>query len=166
MSHLALYEITAEYQQLFQELVDMEDNDEQIVRDTLAHLQDKVEVKAVNVAAYIKNLEAEALAIKTAQEKLALKQKRVSSKITFLKNYLKDNLKHCGINRVHHPLLNISLVKNPPKLIINNVELIPSEYAYVEQKVVIEERRLKQALKEGYRIPGCELSQDESIRIG
>ena len=56
MSHLALYEITAEYQQLFQELVDMEDNDEQIVRDTLAHLQDKVEVKAVNVAAYIKNL--------------------------------------------------------------------------------------------------------------
>jgi hypothetical protein len=165
MSHLALYEIAGEYQQLFQELAQMEDTDETILRDTLAHIQDQVEIKAVHVAAYIKNLEAEAQAIKTAQENLALRQRRVGTKITHLKNYLRDNLKLCGINKIHHPLLNVALVKNPPKLHIKNIELIPTEYTYLEQTKVIEERKIKQVLKNGYSVPGCELIQDESIRI-
>ncbi|MDF2867253.1 MAG: hypothetical protein K0S11_723 [Gammaproteobacteria bacterium] len=165
MSHLALYEIAGEYQQLFQELTQMEDTDENMVRDTLAHVQDQVEIKAVNVAAYIKNLEAEALAIKSAQENLALRQKRVSAKINHLKHYLRDNLKHCGINKIHHPLLNITLVKNPPKLHIKDVELIPTEYAYVKQTRVVNERKIKRALQHGCKVPGCELTQDESIRI-
>lgn len=165
MSHLALYEIAGQYQQLFQELSQMEAFDEITLRDTLAHLQDQIEIKAVNVAAYIKNLEAEAQAIKTAQENLARRQKRVITKIAYLKNYLKDNLQRCGINKVHHPLLSIALVKNPPKLNISNVDLIPSEYVYMEQTIVVEERKIKQAIKNGNTVPGCELIQDESIRI-
>jgi len=165
MSHLALYEIAAEYEQIFQELSKMEDTDENLVRDTLAHVQDQIEIKAVNVAAYIKNLEAESLAIKSAQENLAQRQKRVSAKMSQLKHYLYDNLKRCGINKVHHPLLNITLVKNPPKLHIKDTTLIPTDYAHVEQTIVIEEYKIKQALKNGYKVPGCELIQSESIRI-
>ncbi len=162
---LALYEVANEYQQLFQQLSELEDVDEQLVTDTLAHVQDKLEVKAVNVAAYIQNLEAEAQAIKAAQDKLLLKQKRVKAKISYLKAYLQDNLKRCGINKVRNPLLSIALVKNTGKLAITNMALIPAEYATIQHTLVLEEKKLKQALKNGASIPGCELVQTESLRI-
>lgn len=165
MKGISLYEIAGEYQLLFQQLAEQEDRDEQVVRDTLAHLQDQIEVKAINVAAYIKNLEAEAQAIKTAQDNLAQRQKRVNNRIAQLKSYLRDNLKRCGINKVHHPLFSISLVKTPPKLAINDVEQIPADYGCLQQTWILEEQKIKQALKNGTPVPGCELIQHETIRI-
>jgi hypothetical protein len=165
MNHLALYEVADEYQQLFQQLSELENIDEQVVKDSLAHVQDKVEVKAVNVAAYIKNLEAEAQAIKTAQDKLMQRQKRVSAKIKHFKDYLCGNLQRCGINNIHHPLLSIAVVKNPGRLSINNMDLIPAEYTTIQHIIALEEKKIKQALKNGMLIPGCELIQNESLRI-
>jgi len=63
MTNLTLYTIADQYLQDLQKLQDMEIND-QTFADTLESLSGELEVKATNVAMFIRNLEANADAIK------------------------------------------------------------------------------------------------------
>ena len=60
MSNLHLYEIANQYQQL-KALEDMTDLPAEVIHDTLQALEGELQVKAVNIAKFIENLEASAL---------------------------------------------------------------------------------------------------------
>src|SRR3954463_15677584 len=93
---LALYQLADLYLQDLQKLADL-DLDERTVQDTLDGLSGELEVKATNVAAFARNLEASAEAIKNAEEKMANRRRAIERRAESLRSYLKANMERVGI---------------------------------------------------------------------
>lgn len=74
--NLTLYQIADQYLQDMQLLQDR-DLDDQTFADTLESLSGDLEVKAQNVAMFIRNLEASAEAIKQAELQMAERRKAI-----------------------------------------------------------------------------------------
>ena len=161
---LSLYKVANEYKQALDELSEL-DIDEQTIKDTLEGLAWGVEQKAVNVAAFIKNLEAELLAIKNASGELAEKLIAKQFKIESLKKYLLTVLKECGIKKVSSELFTISVRRTAQVVEITNEELIPRDY-YKEIIISKPDKALiKRALSENYEVAGCKLIENEYLNI-
>ena len=86
------------------------------------------------------------------------------NKIEGLKKYLESGMIFSGLKKIDLGVFNISIAKNPPSLNILDEKLIPKEYL-IEQAPKIDNTSIKNAIKEGKEIAGCELVQKESLRI-
>ena len=67
---LRLYELSTEYLQALEALSELDDLPPEAIADTLAGLSGAWEDKALNVARFVRNLEAEATAIEEAKKRI------------------------------------------------------------------------------------------------
>jgi hypothetical protein len=88
-STLRLYEIASDYLLALEELAEMQDLPPEVIADTLEGLRGGFEAKAVNVGAYIRNLQAEAAAIGEARRRMERRQRALQHHATRLAAYLK-----------------------------------------------------------------------------
>lgn len=160
-----LYSITKEYQQILDKIeIDEQINLDDI--DRLGQLTDSIENKAINIAAYIKNLEAEKKAVEEARKNMTDREKRLDAKLEWLTDYLKHSLNACDIKEIKKsPYFAIKIKKCPPKVVIDNEEIIPNEY--LSEKVIksIDRTMLKEHLSNGVIIEGARLQQDTRLEI-
>ena len=63
------------------------------------------------------------------------------------------------------PLEVIAIYKNPEKVHIVDEEKIPEEFFQVKETKLLNKDKLKESLKNGEDIPGCELIQEKRISI-
>lgn len=161
---LSLYKLANDYRQALDELSEL-DIDEQTMKDTLEGLSGGVEQKAVNVAAFIKNLEAECLAIKNARDELNEKLIRKQLKVESLKLYLLTILKECGIKKVSSELFTISVRRTAQTVEITNEELVPHDYYKEVVTSKLDKSLIRRALTEGYAVGGCKLIENEYLNI-
>lgn len=123
------------------------------------------EAQAINVARVIKNIESDIDAIdeeiKRLKKRMQVKQNRVES----LKDYVVYMMQSNEVNKIKSPLFDLSLRKNPGKLVIYAKDQVPKDYH--KEKVVqyIDEAAIKSNLLVGEVIPGCELKSGYSLRI-
>jgi predicted nuclease with TOPRIM domain len=160
-----LYQLANDYQQAMDELSAIDDLSEEILRDTLDGLAGDLEQKSLQIAAYIKNIEAEASAIKEIEESRKDKRQRLERRLAKLKDYLKFNLERCNIKKISSPELDIAIQKNPYSLVIEDANLIPAEFIHVKEEVVIDRVLIKQALKDGAHVPGIRLESSNRLSI-
>lgn len=166
MTNLTLYQISDQYLADMQKLQDME-LDEQTFADTLESLSGELEVKATNVAMFIRNLEASADAIKSAEKAMAERRKALEAKAERIRQYLLENMQRTGISKIESPYFALSLRKNPPAVEVINQELIPDEYFDIPEPPppVLNKTRLKDDLKAGVLVEGAKLTQGQSLQI-
>lgn len=166
MTNLALYQIADEYLTDLKKLEEM-DLDEQTFMDTLEGLSGDLEIKASNVAMYIKNIEATASAIKDAENAMADRRKRKEKQIESMKQYLLVNMQRCGIKKIETPNLEISIRNNPESVIVDAEVAIPDDfYNYPDIPApTIDKKRLKDAIQNGALIPGVHLERKQSLQI-
>jgi len=166
MSNLTLYTIADQYLQDVQKLQDMDINDETFA-DTLESLSGDLEVKATNVALFIRNLEANANAIKEAEKTMYDRRKAVEGKIDRIRQYLLDNMLRTGISKIESPYLCLSIRKNPPSVEVINQGMIPDEYFDIPEPPppTLNKNRLKEDLKAGVVIEGARLTSGSSLQI-
>lgn len=164
--NLSLYQLAAEFKSLEQKLLDG-DYDEQTIHDTLEAESGALEVKAVNVAMFVRNLEASAEQIKLAEKAMAERRKVLENKAESIKKYLLDNMKSCGISKIESPYFNLTVKKNPPKLVIDDAGMIPGElYIYPEPPSPYPDNALiKAKLLAGENINGAHIEQADRIDI-
>lgn len=167
MSELpALYEITESYRQALEMFTDPEqDFDPQMVADTLESLEGTLEAKAANVAAFFQNLEVTANAIREAEKRMAQRRKAIEKRVESLRQYLQNNMEACGITKIESPLFSISLRKSPPSVVIDDEQSLPPDY--VEQVVTTKPNKMliKQAITDGFDVPGAHLEQGNYLKI-
>lgn len=163
---LALYQLADLYLQDMQKLADL-DLDEKTVTDTLEGLSGELEVKATNVAAFARNLEASAEAIRTAEEKMALRRKAIERRADSLRVYLKLNMERCGIQKIEGPHFVLAIKKNPPAVHVEALELVPAEFMKTPPPPppVLDKKAVAEALKAGRDVPGCRLDQGTRLEI-
>lgn len=164
MRGVPLFEIATSYQYALDELTDT-DLPETVVQDTLEALQGEVKEKAINVAAYFRNLEETAAAIKREEQKMKLRREIIERRANWLKQYLQRNMEKTGINRIECAYFIISLGNNPPATDITDADAIPDEYKEVETVTKIDKLAIRKALKEGKSVPGARLVDSQRVDI-
>lgn len=161
----ALFQLASEHRALSDKLHDL-DIDDQTIADTLeAESGDLIE-KGKNIAAVFRNLESDAKQIKEAEQQLAERRKAYEKRAESLKQYLKTNMEIAGISKIECQWFVITLAQNPESVTVDDESAIPRDYfkeipaSYQLDKVLV-----KQAIKDGFEVPGAHLSRGTSLRI-
>lgn len=156
-----LYELTDSYLKVL-ELIE---NGEEGLEDTLESLNDTIELKADGYARIIRNLEANAVALKTEIDRLTNRRRSIENSIDRLKENLKNAMIATGKEKIKTDLFNVTVVNNPVAVNVIDEKLIPEEYFKVEIIRKLDKLSLRDAIKSGEEIQGARLMQGKGLRI-
>jgi hypothetical protein len=166
MNNLTLYQISENYMEALDVLTDPEaDLPIEAVNDTLEALGGELEDKTINVAKFLRNMEATAKAIKEAEADMARRRKALENRVKWLKDYLKANMEHTGITKIECPYFKLSIQNNPPAVAILDEESIPAEFKEQVISWKIDKTGIKNAIKAGKSVPGAELVNGTRLAI-
>ena len=160
----ALYEID-------NEILDCVDIETGEILDTakLDALQMEREKKLEGVALWVKDLKAEAAAVKEEADKLTARKKALDNKIESIKTWLATALNgeklktaRCNVYQMHNQRL---AVADEGKLIEFFQETNDPEKFLRFRDPELRKDEIKKALKDGFVIPGAALEETESVVI-
>ena len=160
----ALYEID----QAILDCVDLETG-EILDPEKLDALQMEREQKLEGVALWIKDLKAEAEAVKAEADKLTARKKAVENKIDGLKNWLlyalngeKLKTPRCNVYQTHSQ----KVVIDDEKALVDMLMTSPFGEKFLRVKEPeIDKNALKDSMKQGYEYEFAHLEQTESVVI-
>lgn len=161
---LKLYELSDDYLQAMEALAEIDDLPPEAIADTLEGLAGAWEDKALNVARYVRNLEAEAEAIVEARDRMERRAKAARAQAARLKSYLKAELERTGL-MPKAPDLALRLQNNPPSVVIDDPAKIPTAYRSTETVTTLLKAEISAALKAGKRVRGAHLEQSTRLVI-
>lgn len=156
----SLYDLKNDYLRLL-ELE--EEVDSEAFQDALDNLTDEINTKAENIAAVLKQMEADAKMLKDEEARLKSRRIAIENNHKRLKEYLKNELEVMDIEKVKTPKFTITVRNNPVKVVIKDEDLIPVDYKI--PKYSIDKKTLKEALLNGEEIKGVELIQEKGVQI-
>lgn len=163
---MKLYEIAKEYEE-FTRLVESGEIPPEAIADTLESIEGEFDSKADNTACIIKNLEAEAAAIKA--EESALKERRQSKEATAdrLKNYLSEQMQAMGKSKLETARNMIGFRASTSVYIANEEEFKAKhpDLCVTETVVKIPKSEIGKALKDGAEIDGVELRKNQNLYV-
>lgn len=158
----SLFDLSTDYQQVYDLIAEQED--EQILKDTLASINDAIEDKADGYVAVIKTLEGDNKAID--EEIKRLRQRKTSNQngVKRLKESLQEAMEQTGKEKFKTALNSYSIANNPPSIEVVNESLIPKSY-WVEQAPKLNKKEILSDIKNGVEIKGAEVVQTRSLRV-
>ena len=131
-------------------------------------LQMEREQKLEGVALWVKDLKAEAEAVKAEADKLTARKKALDNKIDSIKAWLlaalggeKLKTPRCNVYQTHSKRL---AVEDEAGL-ISFLKTLEDPGRFVRYTEELRKDEIKKALKEGYEIPGASLEETESVVI-
>ena len=137
--------------------------------EKLDALQLEREAKLEGVALWVKDLKAEAAAVKEEADKLTARKKALDNKIEGLKNWLlfaldgeKLKTPRCNVYYTHNQRVKVDDEEKLIEFLKNTT--VPNEFLRFREPELRRDE-IKKALKEGVRIPGAELEETESVVI-
>ena len=163
---MTLYELTSEYLDLLAMLEDP-DVDEDLINDTLEGIDGELEAKADGYARVMRQMDADAKAIKAEEERLANRRKSLENRSAALKCRLQQMMEITGKVKFKTELFSFGIQKNPAAVVMDEqyIENIPECYLII-QEPKIDKQKIKEDLKAGLDLEGiAHLEQTESLRI-
>lgn len=157
-----LYEIAGQYRAV----LDMEpESDEEIVAqmNALDELEGEITEKADNIVRYMRNLGAEADALKAEENRLYQKRRAVENKIERLKAYLAAQMMMAGLHELKAGLFKLRFQPTTPAISIIDESVIPEKFWVVKRE--ISKTDIKEAIKAGEEVPGIEIQRGETLVI-
>lgn len=159
---IKLYEIAENFKNI-QALLEDETIPAEVIEAALQEIQGKFEDKAENIVNFIKSMEAEALAYREEEKRLAANRKALENKAESMKNYLFTNMKVMGYTTVKTPLFKLNVKKNPASVVVDDLAIIPEDFLVFTMEA--NKKKLAEKLKAGEQVEGCHLEQKESLSI-
>ena len=162
MSKSTLYDITNEFEKLLDNLLDHDDSD--LIKE-IESIEGEFKSKSANVAKYIRNLEHLVAGIKEVENNQKNRRVSLEKKIIKLKDYLRFNFERTNTEKIENNDIVIAMYKNPVKVNILDENKIPEKFFHLKEAKVLNKDKVKESLKNGEDIPGCELIQEKRITI-
>lgn len=157
-----LYEIASQYRAILE--MEPENDDELAAQmNALDELGGELTVKADNIVRYMRNLSAEADALKAEEEKLYQKRKAIENKHDRLKAYLATQLMLAGLHELKAGIFKLRFQPTTPAISIINENAIPEKFWVVKREV--SKQSIKEAIKNGEEVPGIEIQRGETLVI-
>lgn len=162
----SLYVLTSEFEAAAHRLSDLDLPDE-VVADTLEGLQFPIEQKSVQVALFMRNLEATAEQIKQAEADMAKRRKAIEARAERIRQYLQVNMERAGIQKIECPHFKLSLRDNPASVVIDAPSQIPVEFMRQPEPppAAPDKTAIKKAIEAGTEVPGCHLGRSRRLEI-
>ena len=156
-----LYEINAALMQAYDDAVDPETGEiiENEAYNAIVNLQMDLEEKTENILLWIKNLEADAEALKKEKMAFADRQARTEAKIKSLKKYVGGVLDG---QKFQTPRVSAAWRKSEAVEYDGDVFALPKQYI---KDPVVNKVALKKALKNGAEIEGARLITCQNLQI-
>ncbi|UWG96823.1 siphovirus Gp157 family protein [Dehalobacter sp. DCM] len=158
-----LYELTDGYKNL-SDLVSDEVQDEVLLK-ALETLKDSIEEKAQNIAYILADMDTDISGVEYEIKRLQARKKAMEGNKDRLKQYLFDNFKKCGIDKIKTATHTISIQNNKASVNIIDIDVLPKDYQKHIDKWEPDKNMLYDLLKSGQTIPGAELVQSQSLRV-
>ena len=160
---MTLYELTGQYRELL-DMAECGDVDPDALRDTLEALSGEIEDKAEGYACIIKQLEADAVALKTEEDRLEARRKSIEGNIRRMKQILQNAMYATGKNKFKTNLFSFGIQKNPASVFIGDMDQVPERFM-IPQPDIPDKAAIKEYLKENGDQSWAQLTQGESLRI-
>ena len=162
---MKLYEISTQYQDIFNNVDESgEISEEQL--DLIGELSDDFRDKAIAIASFIKNLEAEKEAIDNAIKGMSDRKSRLSGKISSMGDYLHNNMQLVGLTEITgSPYFKIRIKACPVSVEVMDESLLPSEYLRERVSVSVDKIKIKDDINAGFEIPGASLVRKLKLEI-
>jgi len=168
----SLYQVTEDYQKSLSEIEDtLEGSDlstedkHELIENSLISLNDKFDVKALNIAAYIANAELAVTAMKTVESRMVKRRKAAENKGKSLKQYLLDQMFLMNKKTISNESMSINVRQNPSKVIIDDQNSIPLKYQNKETIYTVIKSAISAELKNGKTIEGAYLQTSTRLSI-
>lgn len=163
-----LYEMSQNFNNLMELCLD-ETVDLDTVEAALKSVEGDIQQKCFDGIGLIKSLEALKDESLKESRRLAERAHAIANRIDAVKRVYVDGLKAMGKTHVDTGRGRMTIQKNPPALIVSkllDVKTLPDEYKkHIPESWEVNKAAVKTALKNGERVPGCDLVQGESLRI-
>lgn len=132
--------------------------------------EDEFDIKAENVAQYIKNLNVESTALSDEIKKLQARKKSKDNKIKSMKEYLKNCMLQTGRDKIETSKVKLSIRNNAESVLIDDEKKFIEEYSdthkeYFKFKAEISKTDIKKILQSGKIIDGAKLVRDKSLLV-
>jgi len=165
---MKLYELTNDYLALL-DAIDNDELPEEAIADTLEAITAGIEEKADSIACLLKNLDADIVAIKAEEARLAERRKAKEKSAERIKAYLSESLQKAGIDKVETARNRITFRKSESVELDEDVFIAWAQsnrddlLTYTAPKA--NKTEIKKALKDGIEIVGAELLTKSNIQI-
>ena len=157
---LTLYELSDNYLTALDHLTDPEaDIPPEAVTDTLESLQLDLTEKATNVAAFARNLEATAKAIKEAEQAMARRRRTLENRARWIRDYLRGNMEATGITKIESPWFVLAIRRNPPAVEVIDESSLPDDAVTVTLEMERASYNRAREHIDGYRIIGTKVDK-------
>lgn len=113
---------------------------------------------------YIKNLEAEAAAIKAEMENLKSRYDRINAKSERMRDYLLYNMEQTGTSKMETPKVALS-TRSTSKVEITDELGLPKEFWRIKETATPDKTAIKKALNDGQTVNGAMLVKSKSLSI-
>lgn len=163
---MTLYELTNDYQNLL-EMAEDPDIDPVVLADTMEAIEGEIEIKADGYARIIRQMEADAAALKAEADRITNRRRVIENNIRTMKNRLEDTMIATGKVKFKTELFSFGIQKNPARVVLDEqyIENLPAEYL-IAQDPKVDTAKIKEDLKAGKDLQGiAHLEQDSSLRI-
>ena len=147
-------------------LIDEETGELVSVSQALDALRMEREAKLENVACWVKNLSAEADAIREEENRLIKRRKAAETKAANLKAWLLAAMtrEDGTTDKLKTGRVMVSVKKNPPSTVVDDA-LLPSTYKVAKITYQANKEMIKRELLAGGEVPGAHLEYGRSVII-
>ncbi|MEO7345377.1 MAG: siphovirus Gp157 family protein [Methylotenera sp.] len=164
----SLYELVGERLAL-QIRLEALDFDAETISDTLDGNSTELSEKIEDYGYVIRNMDSLCgsmmIEIDRMQERLSRHQKRTNE----IKAWLLLNMQRTRITKIDCPSFSLSLKTNPPSVIVDDANKIPSKYMHtpaLKPPVAAPDKKMiKEAIQSGQDVPGCHIVQTQRVVI-
>lgn len=163
---MTLYEINKEIETAIEAIFNSVNEETGEVDEALVHILEDLNVqrdeKLENYGCYIKNLTAEAQAIKAEEERLADRRKTIENKVERMKVYVGTILNGEKWDKSSKVAFSF---RESKKAVIDDESKIPPIYVKVNTTTTPDKTAIKKAILDGCTVPGAHVEINNNLQI-
>ena len=167
-----LYELTDQYNAFVEAVENGEIEDEQAITDTLEAIEEAFDEKAEHIALLIKNMSAEAEAIKAETAKLTARAKTKENTVERLRTYLGNHLLMIGQEKLETARCKLTFRKSESVIVADEQRLLDAcrnsgidGLAQTVETVKFDKTAIKKAIKDGTALDGAYIEVKKNLQI-
>jgi len=146
-------------------LYDIADCDDEALQDTLESLECEFDDKVQYLVKKVLECETNADICKQEADRIAKRKQAYENRAKRIKEYLQYEMTLANKPKLNYPLFTVYMQNNPPKVVVADESLIPSDYWIEKVEKQLDKKSILELLKSRNEIPGCSLEQGQSLRI-
>lgn len=160
-----LYELTAEFASLQAMLENADEQDEAVLEDALQIVAENIAEKADGYARIIKNLSADAAALRDEENRLAKRRRLLESRVDRMKETLLGAMVATGERKIKTSIGTWGIQKNPFSVKVVDALKVPEKFLIPQPPAIDRAAMLAEFKQTGEVFGGVEIVQTEGIRF-